>query len=449
MLSGLTLSLFLISLVNGQEDPSSVEKRLHNIYTKSYSQEVDDKVWSDFVTTLSNRSYVVSEGDTLWSLSEVFFGDGFYWSKIWSYNERLTNPHLVHIGQEIRFFTGSVDQPPGVWVGQDAAPTPENVPEGFSLVQVPNAEEASEESVDNTTSETVTPNFQQFSQSQKLYPGAPPIPPPRYAEKPVLENLPTTFESNDRYDASKYDEKGISLDIRPPVQVNPLFVGHTFLYGGEANDYPRVGELIETESGNFLVGPNDRLYFKSEQEFKIGDRLTIMGQDYRLQRNDVSGAVIRFMAQIRVTEKLDNNRYRAEVYRSLSDIKRGAWVSTENIPNFEDDDQGRMTAFNSVIVGGGLSAVSRVYGQGDVVFLDGGVNKGHKVGDILGIYKRRRTRLSSTDIPFSPTPIGQLKIFRVEPNLASAFIMRSAEEILAGDVTGSLTSQPLSALKNK
>ncbi len=425
------------------QEGSSYEKRMHQIYVQSYSQEIDDQLWEDYIKTLNTRSYSVVEGDNLWTLSEVFFGDGFFWSKIWSYNEKLTNPHEIKVGQEIRFFTGSIQEAPGVWVSDMDQQKPSAVvPEGFNLVEQSVEENQEEDDLLNasksTESEKVT--LTQFQKENQLYPGAPVLPPPRAQSKPVLKVIPSTFMSSDGYDLSKYNEKGISLDLRPPVRLNPLFVGHTFIYGGSASEYPKLGRLIETENGNSLLGPNEMVYVKSQANLSIGDKLTVMGEDYPFDRNSIQGSVVRFMAQIRITEILKDNNFRAIVYRSISDMKPGAWISQESIPTFEDDESGRQSSIRSIIIGGGQTLMSQIYGQSDVVFLDGGINQGHKVGDILGIYKRRSSREKDSQIAISPTPIGYLKIFRAEPNLSSAFILRSNEAILAGDETGPLVS---------
>jgi nucleoid-associated protein YgaU len=82
---------------------TTFEERMHEIYKTSYSTEVSDELWDGYLNNMSLRTYNVTAGDTLWDLSLVFFGDGNYWSKIWSYNQTLTNPHLISVGQEISF----------------------------------------------------------------------------------------------------------------------------------------------------------------------------------------------------------------------------------------------------------------------------------------------------------------------------------------------------------
>ena len=58
--------------------------------------------------------YVVQEGDTLWEISSRFLGNAYYWPKLWSINEQVTNPHWIYPGNRIRFTMGTLLEPPDV-----------------------------------------------------------------------------------------------------------------------------------------------------------------------------------------------------------------------------------------------------------------------------------------------------------------------------------------------
>lgn len=48
--------------------------------------------------------YIVEKGDTLWDISERFYGDPFLWPRLWQQNQYITNPHWIHPGDRIRLY---------------------------------------------------------------------------------------------------------------------------------------------------------------------------------------------------------------------------------------------------------------------------------------------------------------------------------------------------------
>ncbi len=52
-------------------------------------------------STTGERTYVVQQGDTLWSIAEGFYDEPWYWPSLWSYNPQITNPHLIYPGDVV------------------------------------------------------------------------------------------------------------------------------------------------------------------------------------------------------------------------------------------------------------------------------------------------------------------------------------------------------------
>ena len=420
----------------------SFEQRIHEIYKKSHSQPTSDQQWDSLTQNMKRRAYRVQKDDTLWGLSRVFFGDGMFWPKIWSYNQSLTNPHLIQVGQEIRFFAGSLEEAPGVELTTEktgakvsesemGSPGGEGITAGDGM-GVENQEEGGAEgkisSLGGSGEDLPGETFQTISLQ-------PPI-------QPVLKNLPSSFKETTGDAAAKYNEKGISLDLRPPIRINPPFVGHSFLYQGGLSTYPRVGDVVSQENNRDLSGTHQKIYIQSPDPLTQGEELRVMGRQYGFHRYGHRGDVIRYQGTVRIDRPVSEGIYQGTVLSSLDAIGVKSWVSREKVPQPSDDYRGRSNSTPLQVIGGGADNISRLFGRGDVVFLENGMEQGVQVGDIFGVYKRRDRRYSDGVVTKGPTPIAHLKVFRSERNTASAFVLDSKEPIVPGDETG----EPMVAL---
>ncbi|MBF0282501.1 MAG: LysM peptidoglycan-binding domain-containing protein [Zetaproteobacteria bacterium] len=47
------------------------------------------------------EQYVVKQGDTLWEITQTYFGDPMKWMDLWSRNAQIVNPHLIYPGNII------------------------------------------------------------------------------------------------------------------------------------------------------------------------------------------------------------------------------------------------------------------------------------------------------------------------------------------------------------
>jgi hypothetical protein len=46
--------------------------------------------------------HVVQDGDTLWDISQHYYGDPWNWPELWSYNPEITNPHWIYPYDQVR-----------------------------------------------------------------------------------------------------------------------------------------------------------------------------------------------------------------------------------------------------------------------------------------------------------------------------------------------------------
>jgi hypothetical protein len=50
----------------------------------------------------SQEIHTVHDGDTLWDISDRYFGDPWHWPELWSYNPEITNPHWIYPQDRVR-----------------------------------------------------------------------------------------------------------------------------------------------------------------------------------------------------------------------------------------------------------------------------------------------------------------------------------------------------------
>ena len=67
----------------------------------------------------SPEFYLVAPGDTLWEIAQAFLGNPYYWPRLWSINDYITNPHWIYPGNRIVFRMGSLIEPPSVELETD------------------------------------------------------------------------------------------------------------------------------------------------------------------------------------------------------------------------------------------------------------------------------------------------------------------------------------------
>jgi len=51
-------------------------------------------------------THTVKEGDTLWDITETYYGDPYQWPRVWSYNPEITNPHWIYPDADVRLRPG-------------------------------------------------------------------------------------------------------------------------------------------------------------------------------------------------------------------------------------------------------------------------------------------------------------------------------------------------------
>jgi hypothetical protein len=81
---------------------------------ESYSGSGDQLQIQGMDASAPPEFYIVQPGDTLWEISSTFLGNPYYWPRLWSINDYITNPHWIYPGNRIVFRMGTLIDPPSV-----------------------------------------------------------------------------------------------------------------------------------------------------------------------------------------------------------------------------------------------------------------------------------------------------------------------------------------------
>ena len=57
--------------------------------------------------------HTAKRGDTLWEISQRYFGNTYNWPRLWSYNRQIQNPHWIYPGDHVRLREPSVQKSVG------------------------------------------------------------------------------------------------------------------------------------------------------------------------------------------------------------------------------------------------------------------------------------------------------------------------------------------------
>lgn len=104
------------------DDPDlELEKKFHNIYQRYNKNPTPNDAWAAASSKQTARLYEVQKGDTLWSISQVLFGDPNFWPKLWAINKQgILNPHFINPKMKIYFYQGDENNSPTLSIGQQA-----------------------------------------------------------------------------------------------------------------------------------------------------------------------------------------------------------------------------------------------------------------------------------------------------------------------------------------
>ena len=411
---------------------SAFENRLHKISESIHP--IDDVKWNELIGQRKTEVYEIQSGDTLWDLSRTFFGDGFFWSKLWAENRNIENPHQIQKGRGIRFISGNAMAAPSI----DIVSAEDVVTINALISRQPEyppvfADDArtmiNKEDVDNGLVE-----------SDELM-AKPDMPPPDN-KKPVLQHLPNSFKAADLEIKTKYDKSGIELGYRRALAKAAVLVPNSFIVEEVPN---AIGKVEEIELSDKVASIGQNVFIKKDSslnsDFQIGKKLSVMKKKGSIDKGWFGsyGVVMENEGQIEIVEAVNGEEgvYRAVVTFAVNPISRGSLVIDQPLLEASFTRQGDVRKDLDLKVIGGEFDVNRfVVGEHSVIYLEGGSKNGLAVGNLLTVRARRGDRKEDTELPDVTRPIALIKAVKVTEDLTTALVLESREEIRPGDRTG-------------
>lgn len=314
--------------------------------------------------------YVVQSGDTLWDISTKFLGNAFYWPRLWSINEHITNPHWIYPGNRIIFTPGTEIEPPGVSLEGDGNPR-----EGFI------SESVAFEDGDLTCG----PDMRYDNRMPTRGYRAPAV----MEDSGEMELIGKVYKARTgQTDLGQHDL--VYLDVKDP---DTLGCGDVVTILRRVRKHVRHPERFGTRYGAlYLV---------------VGEAKVLHLQD------DIAMAVVR------------ENYY---------EVRRGDLLTTKIPVSVELEVNPPKGSLEGVIVARAGMDEFMLASTEETVFLDRGKSDGVRVGNSFYVVERRDERedMGKEDPRLPPSVIGRVVVVRVDENSSTGVVVEAARPLEVG-----------------
>ena len=343
------------------------EQRMHEIYESSYSKPVLASTWFQFVESIEEQSYDVRQGDTLWGISEIYFGDGFYWSKLWAVNQTITNPHQIHVGDTIYFRTGNFKKAPEIKV-EEGDPELEQLFAG-----------SEEESV-----EVITP----VAKSNQI--------------SPLFKETAANNQS---------ETSDVFVEKRPEIIFDRRFVLSKELLEDRPNV---VGNVVGLGRDREISGVGKELLVSSYDDIAEGAIYSVVNV-----QSLAGGYEVNIVGLIQIGNRQESGVYKAKIVKQFDGILKGYKVSSY-VPKMIDNslsDEVVSRDFDLIPTRG-----RSLWGEGEVVFLRSQEDQ-LNAGEIVRVKNQFQRGYDSLVMA------GLLKIVSSSGEYATALVVSSQQEL--------------------
>jgi len=393
-----------------QSVPDDFEQRLNRIYNEFYSEATSDSAWSQIAGEKINETYTVQPGDTLWDISTTFFGNGYYWPKVWQMNDDITNPHLISPGYVLKFSPGNLDKAPSI--------------------NITKSEEEGAKTV-------VQAGHEKVEQEVLAAPEPPAIPPPEKKSSAVLSELPPSLPYIRGADISGYDAVGFASD---EVAKN-RGAASVYLTSYLSETPPEsLGKIVEMDEDNERASLYDDIFIRFNNPVNINDRFVAyhLGETVQGMNGQNMGKPVVLEGEIQVLDLVnaDKNVYRAKVLRNINFVQLNSYVMRGNLIKGDISSTNESGQIKAEVIGGNKGDSQNIAGTQDTIFLNKGSHDGVRDGQTFTVFKNMEARKSSTYVQDLKEKIAQIKVIKTTPERATAIVLDAKQEIHPGDYIG-------------
>ncbi|MBT4760929.1 MAG: LysM peptidoglycan-binding domain-containing protein [Bdellovibrionaceae bacterium] len=408
------------------DDPNyQYEAKLYEIYVNYYKNPIPQQAWSKIIGQREKDSYKIQKGDSLWGISQVLFGDGHYWPKVWSKNGSIQNPHLISSGNSIHFLLGNEDSGPS-----------------FSI-----AENEKEENSSPELQIAKKPTDEENEYEIKL-------PPPSIESMPVLNVLPASLPNLViKQDNSTYDEFGVANISGGKTKTKSVILVTNYI---QETPIPSVGLVKEVESGLNSAARFQYVFVEFPKgATKIGEKYLVLENVGKLESGldnemladkDMQGFVVEILGEIEIVDQVGyededelergQDIFRALVSQSYHLVKVGDRLVKGHVKMESSGSQGVDSEVVAQVIGGDGVHKNKRFGQSSLVYLNRGRSDGMEIGQILPVRSVRKLRFSDSLVRSQSKVIGKIKIVKTTPKYSTAVVVESSSFIEIGDLTG-------------
>ena len=421
-------------------DVGAEEKKLLEL-SKYVVSKIPDKEWDEISVAAKDEKYVVQTDDWLWKISKRFFGTGFYYSKIWSLNPYITNPHKIEPGMTIVFSTGDETTMPSVRLGEfreeEGAIMGQKKSDGmFEFGEFGDGD---------------APTWLQERNGllkQGVY--------LQYSSEATYDDLIEQSKKNLNTEYRSYDPPVNEINIQPPEEQydssgfdKSSHLRFNFNEGYFLNSF--VTSNIVLDLGSIEAAVNERIFINKYDHIyvelndstkaKPGDKFSIYSADGKVkhQMSDREGYQYTINGQIELLRKI-NHLWECKVTELSGLVRRGDRVTTYTAKINKIVKTFTKRKVEAIII---KSYRDSSYGLsfGDVVYLDRGRADGVEMGNVFMVYSFSDRGTEKAITPDPTYQIGELTVISLTDNFSTALITQSSVEIPVGTLALSKTTE--------